>query len=101
MPQRPILALATTALLLAVAQGHGDEHGSMEMHDAPKPQPQAQHADHSGSYWGLSGHVGLMYTHIALEVIAWFVVLPTGQWSQILNFTFTINRDLTFPRCNV
>lgn len=55
----------------------------MEMHDAPKPQPQPQHVDHSGSYWGLSEHVGLMYTHIALEIIAWFVLLPTGVMFSI------------------
>lgn len=89
MLRRRALTLATAALLLealplVAAHGHGDEsgEGEMDMHDAP--QPQVQNSDVPSSYWRLSEHVGLMYMHIALEVIAWFVVLPVGMSAELL-----------------
>lgn len=73
--------LLLVALPLVVAHGHGSETvgGGMEMADTP--QPQVQNNDGPGSYWSLSEHTGLIYMHIALEMIAWFVVLPVGMSS--------------------
>jgi nitrate reductase gamma subunit len=74
--------VATAALLLGVLPlvvAHGDEskHGDMDMHDAP--QPPVSQSEAPTSYWSLSEHAGLMYMHIALEVFAWFIVLPVGR----------------------
>jgi hypothetical protein len=86
MPGARAVTLATAALLLevlplVVAHGHGDgsDDNSMDMHAAPQPVK-----NDSRSYWSLTEHVGLMYMHIALEVIAWFAVLPVGRSSRVL-----------------
>ncbi|KAF2263499.1 hypothetical protein CC78DRAFT_465545 [Lojkania enalia] len=50
-------------------------------HDAP--QPPAQGSSQPPSYWSLTEHAGLMYMHIALEMIAWVVILPIGVMLSI------------------
>lgn len=83
MPRGQAVVLAATALLLGalpLVVAHGDEHSGseMDMHDAPKaPAPSN---DGPKSYWSLPDHASLMYMHIALEIIAWFVVLPVGRF---------------------
>jgi hypothetical protein len=80
MSNRVALAIATAALLLELvprAAAHGDEHMELSAHDAPQPQ---MHKDgQPGSYWSLSEHATLMYCHIALEILAWVVILPIGK----------------------
>jgi hypothetical protein len=78
------VAIATATLLLGalpLVVAHGDEHAGATMdmgaHDAPKTQTQDQGPR---SYWSLSEHAALMYWHIALEILAWVVVLPVGKW---------------------
>lgn len=80
------MLFATAALLLetlplVVAHGHGDGEGSAaeEMDKQKVPQHQDVNGNGASSYWRLSEHAGLMYTHIALEMLAWFVVLPVGR----------------------
>ena len=81
MPRGRAVTLATAALLLellplVVAHGDGDDHTKegMDMPAAPQPVDGG-----SRSYWSLTEHAGLMYMHIGLEMIAWFVVLPVGM----------------------
>jgi hypothetical protein len=74
MTSRPVLTLATAALLLELLPlvvAHGEEHneGPVEVQDSGRPQ----------SYWSLSDHAALMYWHIGLEILAWIVVLPVGK----------------------
>ncbi|KAF2685518.1 hypothetical protein K458DRAFT_387482 [Lentithecium fluviatile CBS 122367] len=52
----------------------------MDMHDAPPP---VEDNGPPRSYWGLSDHATLMYWHIALEILAWVVVLPVGVMLSI------------------
>lgn len=87
-----VVLVATAALLLealplvvAHGQGEGEGEGSaageLDMQNAP--QPQVVNSDGASSYWRLSEHANLMYMHIALEVLAWFFVLPVGRfWSS-------------------
>jgi hypothetical protein len=86
MARRNTLTLATAALLLQLlplVAAHGDEHDGatmdMSAHAAPAPQPQG---DGHQSYWSLSDYAALMYWHIALEVLAWVVILPVGEWFE-------------------
>jgi hypothetical protein len=86
MPKRIAVAIATAALLLECAPralAHGDEYMDMSAHDAP--QPQLHDGGEPTSYWGLSEHVTLMYCHIALEILAWVVILPIGKLPLFLN----------------
>jgi hypothetical protein len=84
MPNRTALTIAVAALLLELiprAAAHGDESMDMSVPDAP--QPQIQYDDQPRSYWSLSEHATLMYWHIALEVLAWIMVLPVGKISCV------------------
>lgn len=82
MAQRTLIIAAAALLLqlLPLVAAHGDEHHGegmdMSAHDAPAPQPQK---DGHQSYWSLSEYAALMYWHIALEILAWVVILPTGK----------------------
>jgi hypothetical protein len=87
MPNRVAVVIATAALLLELvprALAHGEEHMDMSAHNAPQPQPQVHDGDKPGSYWSLSEHVTLMYCHVALEILAWVVILPIGKLSHFL-----------------
>lgn len=52
----------------------------MSAHSAPKPQP---HSEAPQTYWRLTEYATLMYWHIALEVLAWVVILPVGKLTRI------------------
>jgi len=79
-------ALLLGVLPLVIAHGehgeHGDQHGgdSVEMEQGAPPE----------SYWRLSEHTVLMYWHIGLEILAWFVVLPIGRPLELKLCPFTI-----------
>jgi hypothetical protein len=80
MPNCIALTIATAALLLELlpwVAAHGDGHMDMSAHNVPLPQ--IQDDGQPASYWSLSEHATLMYWHIALEVLAWVVVLPVGK----------------------
>ena len=49
------------------------------------------------SYFTYQKHGGLMLAHIALMVVAWFFVLPIGEYIQILASS---NCTLTLHRCS-
>ena len=80
-PQTLTLAAAALLLqLLPLVAAHGDEHHgetmNMGAHDAPAPQLQSNGQQ---SYWSLSEYAALMYWHIALEILAWVIILPVGK----------------------
>lgn len=75
------LTLVTAALLLEVlplVAAHGNDHGEGHMDIGDAPRPQVQDDGRPRSYWSLSEHSTLMYWHIALEMLAWVVILPIG-----------------------
>ena len=49
------------------------------------------------SYFTYQKHGGLMLAHIALMIVAWFFVLPIGEYIQIL---VCFNCPLTLHRCS-
>ena len=81
---RRIVAIAAAAVLLQLLPfvvAHDDEHGEtmamdMSANSAPAPKPEGEG---SQSYWSLSEYAALMYWHIALEILAWVVILPVGK----------------------
>ena len=94
-------AMAAAALLLEFLPrvvAHGDDHGmDMGGQDAPSAPPQDAGF---GGYWGLSEHVSLMYWHIALEIVAWVVVLPLAVMFSIARSPFTLPSQLVFLSTN-
>ncbi|UPX19172.1 uncharacterized protein EKO05_0009442 [Ascochyta rabiei] len=104
MARRGTLAIATAALLLQLlplVAAHGDEqHGAkmdMSAHEAPAPQPQD---DAPQSYWGLSEYAALMYWHIALEILAWIVVLPIAVMLSIARSRYVLPLQFVFVVVN-
>jgi hypothetical protein len=86
MTRARVLTLASAALLLEalpLVAAHGDEQngGSMDMNMHHVPPPPVVDNGAPQSYWGLSEYALLMYWHIALEILAWVVVLPVGRFS--------------------
>jgi len=84
MQRGRVLALAAAALLLEalpLAVAHGSEHddGKMDMDMGGGPEAPASADSKPMSYWSLTDHVGVMYTHILLMSLAWVVVLPVGE----------------------
>jgi hypothetical protein len=83
MSQRAILRVAAAALLLALlplVAAHGDEH--MDMGNVQMAQPETHDYGSARSYWSLPEYGTLMSWHIALEILAWIVVLPVGKLSD-------------------
>ncbi|KAH7394086.1 integral membrane protein [Phaeosphaeria sp. MPI-PUGE-AT-0046c] len=70
----------------------------MSTHDAPQAEPQRH--DEAGSYWRLSEHAVLMYWHIALEIIAWVVVLPIAVMLSIARSRYTLFSQSAFLMIN-
>ena len=89
MTRARLLTLTTVALLLEVlfplVAAHSDDHNDASM-DMPGAAPPVSAPDNPvpQSYWTLSDHALLMYWHIALELLAWVVVLPVGTSVSIL-----------------
>lgn len=80
MLRRVAFSVATAALLLGIlpqVAAHGGEDMNMSAHDVSQAEP-GQHNQPS-SYWSHSEHAVLMYWHIALEIMAWVVILPVGE----------------------
>ena len=64
--------------LAAVALAHGDEATEamdMDSGEQQKPGPNS----YPPTYFALRDHAGVMYAHIAIMVISWVFVLPTGK----------------------
>ncbi|ORY12014.1 hypothetical protein BCR34DRAFT_537515 [Clohesyomyces aquaticus] len=101
MPRGYLLSLAAAALLLeavplVIAHGDDNDGGYMDMgaHDAPRP-----HVHDNGSpqsYWSYPEHLGLLYMHVALEVIAWVVILPIGVMLSIARSRFNLLMQFIF-----
>ncbi|KAF3005032.1 hypothetical protein E8E13_009108 [Curvularia kusanoi] len=96
---RRTVAIAAAAVLLQLlpfVAAHGDEHGEgmdMSAHNAPAPKPEG---DGSQSYWSLSEYATLMYWHIALEILAWVVVLPIAVMLSIARSRYVLPAQFTF-----
>ncbi|KZM25009.1 hypothetical protein ST47_g3887 [Ascochyta rabiei] len=69
----------------------------MSAHEAPAPQPQD---DAPQSYWGLSEYAALMYWHIALEILAWIVVLPIAVMLSIARSRYVLPLQFVFVVVN-
>ncbi|KAF1920407.1 hypothetical protein BDU57DRAFT_508710 [Ampelomyces quisqualis] len=99
MASRIAFTIATAALLLLELSpqvaAHSDEHIDMS---ASRPQPKDH--DQPGSYWGFSEHVTLMYLHIALEILAWVVVLPVAVMLSIARSHYVLPSQLVFLSIN-
>lgn len=104
MPRPSVTALAFAAallVLLPIASAHGDEHhGTMDMSSHDTLQPQTPDAGLPSSYWSLSEHATLMYWHIALEVLAWIVVLPVAVMFSIARSRLALLSQLVFIAIN-
>lgn len=82
MTRTELLVLTIAALLLEAAPlvaAHGDEHNDANLDMQHAVPPTTSDNGHAQSYWALSDHASLMYWHIALEILAWFVILPVGM----------------------
>lgn len=83
---RSASTLVVTALLLGAllptALAHGGPEGAMDMgggtnSSADEPLPEDQYPP---SYFSHPEHRGLLFAHIALEVLSWVFMLPLGEW---------------------
>lgn len=89
MTRTRLLTLTSAALLLEVllplvaAHGDAQHDDSMEMSGAAPSAP-APGNEAPQSYWTLSNHASLMYWHIALEALAWVIILPVGMFASTL-----------------
>ncbi|KAF1843764.1 uncharacterized protein K460DRAFT_408089 [Cucurbitaria berberidis CBS 394.84] len=72
----------------------------MDMSAHGAPNPQSQDNGQPRSYWSLSEHVALMYWHIALEILAWAIILPVAVMLSIAHSRFTLPSQLAFLAVN-
>ncbi|KAF2870988.1 hypothetical protein BDV95DRAFT_494455 [Massariosphaeria phaeospora] len=98
-------SLATIVLLLEVlplVAAHGEEHNDnpMDMSVHGVAQPQVDQNAFPQSYWRISEHATLMYWHIALEVLAWVVILPIGVMLSIAHSRFMLPTQFVFVVIN-
>ncbi|KAI8939750.1 hypothetical protein NX059_003495 [Plenodomus lindquistii] len=105
MQNRGAFRRATTVLLLATlasAIAHGDsDHGDTMDMSAPAAAPSQPEGDGKlRSYWSLSEHATLMYWHIALEIVAWVVVLPIAVMMSIARSGLLLPSQLAFLAVN-
>ncbi|KAL6705276.1 hypothetical protein ACN47E_007086 [Coniothyrium glycines] len=104
MPAHTTWTLIYAALLFAALPftfAHGDEHDEAmnpSAHDALHFQAHDNEAPQS--YWSVSDHTTLMYWHIALEILAWIVVLPIAVMLSIARSSFTQACQLVFLAIN-
>ena len=62
-------------LPLVLAHGGGDgDHG--ELHGSDKLKDETEYP---ATYFAHPDHIGVIYSHIALMVVAWVFVLPVGK----------------------
>ncbi|KAH9880144.1 hypothetical protein J1614_002170 [Plenodomus biglobosus] len=105
MANRGVFMIATAVLLLAFATSviaHGDAHDddTMDMGGDTAPPAQLQDDGRLQSYWSLSEHAMLMYWHIALEIVAWAVVLPVAVMLSIARSRFVLSAQVAFLAIN-
>lgn len=88
--QTAALLLCAFALLVS---GHGDEHMDMDMgtntgsmaHNTSlttSGQPKFHELYEEPNYFRLESYSGLMLGHILFMVMAWFFILPIGQYRK-------------------
>lgn len=66
----------------ALGHGHGSQEMTMDMDMSPAMNSTAPAApkDYPPTYFAHPEHMGLIYAHVALSVVAWIFVLPVGKW---------------------
>lgn len=67
---------------ISLALAHGDDGGDGMNMDNNAVDEKEGLEDGDPSYFWLERHVGMIYTHIVLMVIAWVIVLPVGMSYQ-------------------
>jgi hypothetical protein len=96
-----LLALVFIAGALPAVMAHGDNDGAMDMDEhgdmgghggsgaqEPKPNPDL----YPPTYFTHSEHVTAIYAHIAIMVIGWVFMLPTGMGTFVY-----AHRDVRLP----
>ncbi|KAM0550652.1 hypothetical protein ACHAPJ_008911 [Fusarium lateritium] len=96
------ISRASSSLLVAllpIVVAHGGGHESMDMGhggnatDSPKE-------DYPDTYFAHTEHTGVIYTHIALMVLAWVFVLPVAVMFSLANSRFTLPTQFVFLAVN-
>ncbi|KAL5116814.1 hypothetical protein ACEQ8H_005295 [Pleosporales sp. CAS-2024a] len=72
----------------------------MDMSAPSSAQPQTLDNGQPQSYWSLSEHAALMYWHIALQVLAWVVVLPVAVMLSIARSRYSLSSQFLFLATN-
>lgn len=76
------------AVPLALGQGHDDQEGEMSGVGAPKILQMMSDTNStimsSQSYFTYPEHGGLVLAHIVIMTIAWFFILPIGEWRFLI-----------------
>ncbi|KAH8657264.1 hypothetical protein BGZ61DRAFT_371541 [Ilyonectria robusta] len=100
MASKTFLSHPTSTLVLGLlpvvfAHGGGGEHG--EIHEADKPKDDSEYPP---TYFAHLDHVGVIYTHIALMVIAWVFVLPVAVMLALARSRYTLPLQSAFLATN-
>ncbi|KAJ0295689.1 hypothetical protein COL5a_011865 [Colletotrichum fioriniae] len=99
----------TTAVVLGIvplAVAHGAHEAgadAMEMdmgmaHGADEPK--AESKSYPPTYFALADHVGIMYAHIGVMVLAWIFVLPIAVMLSIARSRYTLALQFVFVAVN-
>ncbi|KAI1646900.1 uncharacterized protein F4817DRAFT_118827 [Daldinia loculata] len=96
--QFALKALALVAIVGAIptilAHGHGDE-GAIDM-DMSKEDPKPDPESYPPTYFSHPEHVVEIYTHIALMVVGWVIMLPLAVMFSIARSRYTLPVQFLF-----
>jgi hypothetical protein len=73
-----VLPLLTSCLCLTQLAAAQHDHGHMEELPAFNAT-----GDEPMSYWDWSENKGLLYTHIAFMVLAFWILMPMGEYARL------------------
>ncbi|GJN69816.1 hypothetical protein PLICBS_003868 [Purpureocillium lilacinum] len=97
-------ALLLTTVLASRAHAHGDAAGATTAMDMDTALGEAGHeqsaSQYPPKYFAHPGHVGIIYAHIALMVLAWVFVLPIAVMLSLAKSRYTIASQLLFSIIN-
>ncbi|KAF5018954.1 hypothetical protein F66182_9043 [Fusarium sp. NRRL 66182] len=94
------LLLVLLPVAVAVAHGGGSEHMDMDVGRGANTTQPSMDADYPDTYFTYTEHTGILYTHIALMVLAWVFVLPVAVMLSIANSRFNILAQFVFLASN-
>ncbi|KAI1862418.1 hypothetical protein JX265_009132 [Neoarthrinium moseri] len=98
-----LLAAVVVLGSLPAALAHGDEHESMNMDGdmamgTEEPKPDA--GSYPPTYFTHPEHRGTIYAHIALMVLGWVFMLPTGVMLSLAKSRYTLVVQFVFLATN-